>query len=235
LSIFSKECPQCAATGPADASRCGCGYLFDPYLVDDAQRTLGLAVKEDEKLYEEYLAARAVQAAEAAKTEAAEQGAKSWRTKLAAQATKAAKGVARQQVRLAVKTIRAAPGAVATAKAARIRKAEAAPPVSGRHLTPSKKPGATFRAAQAAKAAKALRATLARETLECPCCTATVAASAVRCRCGHPLQSPKCEVPALGRDERAALAKDGHLKRPADKLSDSLIAIYTAADIPKVN
>lgn len=52
---------------PADASRCGCGYVFDPYLLDDAQRTLGLAA-EEEKLYEEYLAARA---AEAAKIEAA--------------------------------------------------------------------------------------------------------------------------------------------------------------------
>lgn len=55
---------------PADASRCGCGYVFDPYLLDDAQRTLGLAA-EEEKLYEEYLAARAAQAAEAAKIEAA--------------------------------------------------------------------------------------------------------------------------------------------------------------------
>lgn len=67
MSIFSKECPHCAATRPADASRCGCGYVFDPYLLDDAQRTLGLAA-EEEKLYEEYLAARA---AEAAKIEAA--------------------------------------------------------------------------------------------------------------------------------------------------------------------
>ncbi len=169
--------------------------------------------------------------------EAPEQSTKSWRTKLAAQATKAAKGVAtRQQVRLAVKTISAA-GAAGTAKAARIRKAEAAPPVTGRHLTPSKKPGATFRAAQAAKAAKALRATLARETVECQWCTAIVAASAVHCRCGYPLQSPKYAAPVLtlGRNERAALAKDGDLKRSADKLADSLTAIHATADIPKAD
>ncbi len=270
MSIFSKECPQCAATRPADASRCGCGYVFDPYLLDDAQRTLGLAA-EEEKLYEEYLAARAAQAveaarvaakltaidpeneptviddagaqrgaqaanaelaaqraraaqaAEAAKIEAAEQGAKSWRTKLAAQATKAVKGVAptatRQQVRLAVKPIRAAPGAVGTAKAARIRKAEAAPPVTGRHLTPSNKPGATFKAAQAAKVVKALRVTLARETVECPWCTATVAASAVRCRCGYSFATGVRAMPplALSAGERAALAEGSATKKLANK------------------
>ncbi len=266
MSIFSKECPQCAATRPADASRCGCGYVFDPYLLDDPQRTLGLAA-EDEKLYEEYLAARAAQAieaarvatklaaidpenerkaidaaraqrgaqaanaelavqraraaqaAEAAKTKAAEQSAKSWRTKLVAQAAKAAKGVARQQVRLAVKIIRAAPRAVGTAKAARIRKAEAAPLVSGRHLTPRSKPSATFRAAQAATAAKALRAALARETVECPWCTATVAASAVRCRCGYSFATAVRAMPplALSAGERAALAEGSAKKRPANK------------------
>ena len=257
MSIFSKECPHCAATRPADASRCGCGYVFDPYLLDDAQRTLGLAA-EEEKLYEEYLAAklaaidpeneptaiddaraqrgaqaanaelaaqraRAAQAAEAAKIEAAEQGAKSWRTKLAAQATKAVKSVAptatRQQVRLAVKPIRAAPGAVGTAKAARIRKAEAAPPVTGRHLTPSNKPGATFKAAQAAKVVKALRVTLARETVECPWCTATVAASAVRCRCGYSFATAVRAMPplALSAGERAIFAEGSATKKPANK------------------
>jgi hypothetical protein len=173
--------------------------------------------------------------------DAPEQSAKSWRTKLAAQATKAVKSVAplatRQQVRLAVKTIRAAPRAAGTANATRTRKAEAAPPVTGRHLTPSKKPGATFRAAQAAKAAKALQATLARETVECHWCTAIVTASAVRCRCGYPPQSPKCEAPALtlGTNGRTALAKDRDLKRPADKPADDLTALYTAADIPKAD
>lgn len=266
MSIFSKECPQCAATRPTDASRCGCGYVFDPYLLDDAQRTLGLAA-EEEKLYEEYLAARAAQAveaarvaaelaaidpeneptaiddagaqaanaelaaqraraaqaAEAAKIEAAERGAKSWRTKLAAQATKAVSGVAptatRQQVRLAVKPIRAAPGAVGTAKAARIRKAEAAPPVTGRHLTPSNKPGATFKAAQAAKVVKALRVTLARETVECPWCTATVAASAVRCRCGYSFATAVRAMPplALSAGERAIFAEGSATKKPANK------------------
>lgn len=270
MSIFSKECPHCAATRPADASRCGCGYVFDPYLLDDAQCTLGLAA-EEEKLYEEYLAARAAQAvgaagvaaklaaidpeneptaiddaraqrgaqaanaklaaqraraaqaAEAAKIEAAEQGAKSWRTKLAAQATKAVKSVAptatRQQVRLAVKPIRAAPGAVGTAKAARIRKAEAAPPVTGRHLTPSNKPGATFKAAQAAKVVKALRVTLARETVECPWCTATVAASAVRCRCGYSFATAVRAMPplALSAGERAIFAEGSATKKPANK------------------
>ena len=170
--------------------------------------------------------------------DAPKQSTKSWRTKLTAQATKAVKGVAppatRQQVRLAVKTIRAAPKAVATAKAVRIRKAEAVPPVTGRHLTPSKKPGAIFRATQAAKA---LQATLAREMVECRRCTAIVAASAVHCRCGYPIQSPKYDAPVLtlGRNGRAALTKDADLKRPADNLADSLTAIYTAADTPKAD
>lgn len=162
-------------------------------------------------------------------SEAPEQSAKAWSGKLAAQATKAVKGVApsatRQQLRLAVQTIRAAPKAVATAKAATIMKANAAPPATGQYPTPSKKPGATFRATQAAKAAKALRATLARETIECQRCSAIVAASAVRCRCGYPLQSPNYEAPVLtlGTKKRAALARDG----------DLLTATYTTADIPK--
>lgn len=168
-----------------------------------------------------------------------EQDAKSWRTQLAVQATKAVKSVAppatRQQVRLAVKTIRAAPGLVATAQAARIIKAEAVPPVADRHVTPSKKPGATFRAAQAAKAAEALRAALARETVECRRCAAIVAASAARCRCGYPLQSPRWEAPVLtlGTNGKAALAQDRDLNEPADELADSSIALYTTADIPK--
>lgn len=164
----------------------------------------------------------------------------SWRTKLTAQATKAVKSVAplatQQQVRLAVKTMRAAPGLVATAQAARIKKAEAAAPVTDRHVTPSEKPSATFRATQAARVAKALQATLARETVECERCAATVAANTARCRCGYPLQKePKYEVAMLTLGTNARAANDEDFKRPADKLADSLTAIYTAADIPKAD
>lgn len=69
LSIFQKACPSCAASVAIDATRCACGHEFDT-----AGGTGALSAEEtalrDEELYENYLAARAGQAAEAARAAA---------------------------------------------------------------------------------------------------------------------------------------------------------------------
>ncbi|GMQ89910.1 MAG: hypothetical protein BMS9Abin10_0245 [Gammaproteobacteria bacterium] len=67
MTIFSKDCPQCGKDNAAYAIRCGCGYLFDA--VEDADNVNGDHEQtiQEEKLYEEYLAARAEQAASSAR------------------------------------------------------------------------------------------------------------------------------------------------------------------------
>ena len=63
-SIFQKICPACMITLPLDASHCGCGYEFDHDDTDPALSSEEIRVKAEE-LYENYLAARAEQAASA--------------------------------------------------------------------------------------------------------------------------------------------------------------------------
>lgn len=69
LSIFQKACPSCAASVAVDTVHCACGYAFEAAggagtMSDDE------AALRDEELYENYLAARAGQAAEAARAAA---------------------------------------------------------------------------------------------------------------------------------------------------------------------
>lgn len=51
-SIFQKDCPQCAKSIDVQATRCRCGYSFDSENGED----------NEEQLYLDYLAARAIQA-----------------------------------------------------------------------------------------------------------------------------------------------------------------------------
>lgn len=67
MGIFYKDCPQCASTHAATAVQCGCGYHFDPDLVESDDARLELAVHE-EQLYEAYLDARLAQARDAVVT-----------------------------------------------------------------------------------------------------------------------------------------------------------------------
>lgn len=65
-SIFHKVCPQCAGAILKNASQCACGYTFkqaEDECLSPAQQALA-----DEKLYEDYLAVRASQAAQLAQT-----------------------------------------------------------------------------------------------------------------------------------------------------------------------
>lgn len=68
LSIFQKVCPSCAAHIAVDADACACGHEFEA-VGDNSTSTEEQALR-DEELYENYLAARAGQAAEAARAAA---------------------------------------------------------------------------------------------------------------------------------------------------------------------
>lgn len=60
MSIFLKDCPQCAGSNPSDALFCHCGYCYDPSQVrchDDAL----IHVVNEEQNYLDYLSARVTQ------------------------------------------------------------------------------------------------------------------------------------------------------------------------------
>ncbi len=63
-SIFQKICPACMITLPLDASECACGHQFDHDDADAALSSEEIRLKAEE-LYQNYLAARAEQAANA--------------------------------------------------------------------------------------------------------------------------------------------------------------------------
>lgn len=61
MSIFAKDCPQCAVANPASAVHCACGHCFDPDAVTDKKTAVEVAIRQ-ERLYHDYLAAREIQA-----------------------------------------------------------------------------------------------------------------------------------------------------------------------------
>jgi hypothetical protein len=68
VSIYLKACPECASTLPNQATHCPCGYDFATEKTED-HATLEQIARE-ERLYEDYLRARAEQAAHAAEAAA---------------------------------------------------------------------------------------------------------------------------------------------------------------------
>ncbi len=66
MSIFQKDCPQCAASHAVYALRCPCGYCFDPEQMEGTVQMLEL-VAQEEQLYLDYLSARLEQARNAAR------------------------------------------------------------------------------------------------------------------------------------------------------------------------
>jgi len=65
LGIFDKACPQCTADNAAGAVRCACGFIFDKVDVNGSGPSLQ-ETAEEERLFQEYLAARVAQAIEQA-------------------------------------------------------------------------------------------------------------------------------------------------------------------------
>jgi ribosomal protein S27AE len=70
MSIFKKDCPECATPNMVDAVHCDCGYCFEPDALGGAESAE--YAEEQDRLYLDYLAARIVQA-EAEVTVAREQ------------------------------------------------------------------------------------------------------------------------------------------------------------------
>ena len=105
MSIFTKDCPQCAETNAAYAVRCKCGFSFNADDGAESQTEEEIAL-EEEKLYQEYLAARARQTtgtANDATKLAAAQPANQGKLNEAEQAKAAAEGA---QAELKVQTTR---------------------------------------------------------------------------------------------------------------------------------
>lgn len=71
-NIFQKICPACMSTLAIDTRQCACGHDFDHDDATDASLSSEEIRVKAEELYESYLAARAQQAADAAKTARAE-------------------------------------------------------------------------------------------------------------------------------------------------------------------
>ena len=65
MSIFEKLCPSCASRVAASAETCDCGHIFES--ADGSGKSTPETALRDEELYENYLAARADQANEAAR------------------------------------------------------------------------------------------------------------------------------------------------------------------------
>lgn len=60
MSIFQKDCPECAAPNSVNATTCRCGYHFDPQAASDDESAE--YAQQQDKLYRDYLAARIAQA-----------------------------------------------------------------------------------------------------------------------------------------------------------------------------
>jgi hypothetical protein len=180
VSIFEKDCPQCASPNPVQAGRCHCGYCFDPELLHQTDAVEHLA--QEERLYRDYLAARLVQAEAGltvARGEASadpENQVKAAQALLAEQALNAARAELRAlTARVSRETPRPRPAAPAPkAPPAPFRKGQIAKPVSAGSPAPvsrptsapkpavgtsagntaraTQEPGPVFRAAQAVKA-----------------------------------------------------------------------------------
>lgn len=177
MSIFEKDCPQCASPNPVRAARCRCGYCFDPERLPETD-----AAAQEERLYRDYLAARMVQAEAALTVARSEVSADPESQVKAAQALLAEQALNAVRAELRALTTRAArhatpptgrvPAPEAQTRTPPPRRAEAAknrvvdaptppptpspkPVVRTPQPTPTaatEKPGPVFRAAQAIKA-----------------------------------------------------------------------------------
>ncbi len=174
-SIFQKYCPHCGASGPKDALRCSCGYSFQ---FNQAQVALSRTL-EDEKLFEDYLAARLKQASQglieaetmhqadprdpkkAAKVAKALEAAETIRKELAAQTTKTAELTKSLQVGYAAKSV----------EAGRIRLAK--------------------------EAEHAVQKASARRIKTCPRCKIAVPGDIARCKCGYAFPEERPGIPPL--------------------------------------
>lgn len=201
-SLYHKTCPRCAATNSTSAGTCSCGYRFDQ--VDTS---------EEERLYAEYLAARAKQTAEAAITAEARRKAAPQDPRTAAEAVAAIQAAEQARKELSeqmdrVTALKVQPPTAPVAEAPRpqntVKTREppkvvaASAPAAQRHTPPARLvPAQPAPSKQAAK------------PQTCPVCSATVPAGRSLCGCGYSFAPP--ELPSLG--EPAPVAKPAAPKR----------------------
>jgi len=155
-NTFQKSCPECAANNPKDAAHCKCGYSFEPAQTQDAL----LRALEDEKVYEDYLAARLKQASQALIEAGTIHKAD---LKNPDKAAKVAKALEAAEV---------------------IRKELAAQSAKITELTKSL-PTEAGRARLAKEAERAVQKASARRVKTCPRCKIAVPGDVTRCKCGH--------------------------------------------------
>ncbi len=205
VSIFTKDCPVCTAHHSLNAVRCRCGYCFEPNKLDGVTQELEV-IAQEEKLFRDYLAARADQAEQA------------WRAAKAAAAidpTRAAQVKSAEQAMLTARVELEAQNEKARAVSTRIkvirsdrraRKQTAASSASTSTPASAPKPTPAFRASQANKAAQIAVASSVPGPNECPNCMAKIPPHARRCRCGFELPTSTSNIPALPMTpaERAA-------------------------------
>ena len=98
-------CPQCTATLSNGTVRCTCDHLFGPFKPQDPLAALELAAQE-EKLHEEYLAARVEQAAEAVRIAATVVAMEPGNARRAAEAARANRVVKAAKVELTAQQAR---------------------------------------------------------------------------------------------------------------------------------
>ncbi len=167
-NTFQKYCPHCTASNPRDAIRCKCGHSFEP--VQRETRTQEALV--DEKVYEDYLAAR---------------------LKQASQTLIEAEAIHKADVKDPGK---AAKVAKALEAAAAIRKELNAQSAKIAELTKSLQTEAG-RARLAKEAESAVQKASARRVKTCPRCKIATPADITRCKCGHVFREEQLGMPSL--------------------------------------
>ncbi|MCH6583820.1 MAG: hypothetical protein IH808_12565 [Proteobacteria bacterium] len=116
MGIFDKACPQCTADNAAGAVRCACGFIFDTADAND----LGPSPQEtaeEERLFQEYLAARVAKAIEQTTVAVHAADVEPANERRAIEAIRAQAVVEKAKVELAAQRARAAKAAEAARKA----------------------------------------------------------------------------------------------------------------------
>lgn len=116
MGIFDKACPQCTADNAAGAIRCACGFIFDTADANGSAPS-PKETAEEEKLFEEYLAARVAQAIEQATVATHAADVEPENERRAIEAIRAQETVEKAKRELAAQQTRAANAAEAARKA----------------------------------------------------------------------------------------------------------------------
>ena len=116
MGIYDKACPQCTADNAAGAIRCACGFIFGTDAVNGSGPS-PQETAEEERLFQEYLAARVSQAIEQATVAAHAADVEPNNERQAIEAIRAQAAVEKVKAELAAQQVRAAKAAEAARKA----------------------------------------------------------------------------------------------------------------------